>query len=331
MKPVRTAIIGCGGRGAGHAKAAAQGTAIELVAVCDLIEERARAVADEQGIDWCLDYRPLLDDPELEAVSIVTDVASHIAIARDALQAGKHLIVEKPLGDDIAAARQLVQLGESSGHVAFVSFQMRFSPLYAALHRGAQAIDPVQLHFSRERGMMKPQFLNPSPFCGMMDCCAHDFDQAAWLMGREPVAITAAVCRDTFTHSTGATDAISALIDFGDTRSATIVSSIGAPQVGSKVDIIGSRGNVAQAKGGEPVACTFPPCEPADATPLDLQMGDAANADIELQAAFAAAIREGRPSQAATLRDGLNSLLLTLAAIRSSDEGRRVPLAELGA
>ena len=332
MTPVSIAIIGCGGRAGGHAAAAAKSEAVQLVGACDIVEDRARSAGEAWGVPWCTDYHKLLGDPTVEAVSIVTDVGPHIAIARDALAAGKHVIVEKPLGDDVAAARQLVGLGESSGLVAFVCFQLRFSPLYIALHKGAQAVDPVQVHFSRQRGMMKPQFLNPTPFCGAMDFCAHDFDQVAWLMGREPVAVTASVRRNTFTKDTGATDVLTVLIDFGDGCAATVVSSIGAPQIGSKVDIVGARGNVQQGKGVPLAGCTFEIHDPGgDATPIDLAVPDGADPDVALQSAFAAAIRKGRASQAATLRDGLSSLLVTLAALRSADEGRRVELAELGA
>jgi predicted dehydrogenase len=138
------------------------------------------------------------------------------------------------------------------------------------------------------------------------------------------------VRRDTFTEGTGASDAVSALIEFGDGRSATVVSSIGAPQIGAKVDVVGARGNVSHGKGRELSGCTFAPCDIGGETePLDLRAQGGANPDVALQAAFAAAIREGRPSQAASLRDGLSSLLVTLAALRSSDEGRRVALAEL--
>jgi len=330
MEPVRLAIIGLGARSRGHATAAQQCESTELVAASDVDEERANAAGAEWGVPTCTDYREVLADPTVEAVSIVTDVGSHIAIARDALEAGKHLIIEKPLGDDVAAARQLVALGESTGLVAFVSFQMRFNPLYAALHKGALAVDPVQVHFSRQRGMMKPQFLNPTPFCGAMDFCAHDFDQVAWLMGREPVAVTASVRRNTFTRDTGASDVVSVLIDFADGRAATVVSSIGAAPIGSKVDVVGIRGNLRQGKGVEPSGCTFAPCDPdGDTTPLDLAVPPCANPDVGLQSAFAAAIRNGAESQAATLRDGLCSLLVTLAALRSADEGCRVELAEL--
>ncbi len=330
MEPVRMALVGLGARSGGHEAAIEACQGVALVAVCDVDVERARQAGETWGVPWGTDYRSLLDAPDVEAVDIVTNVETHLPIARDALAAGKHVLVEKPLGDDPAAARELVEMAEGSGRVAIVCFQLRFHPLYAALHEGAQAVDPVQIHFSRQRGMMKAQFLNPSPFGGVMDFCAHDFDQVAWLMGREPVAVTASILRDTFTRETGASDGISALIDFGDGRAATVVSSIGAAAIGAKVDVVGSRGNLALGRGRELSGRTFLPFESeGDARPLDLAVASDVNPDVALLAAFAAAVREGAPSQAATLRDGLGSLLVTLAALRSAEEGRRVELAEL--
>ena len=325
-----TAIIGCGPRAQGHAQAAAESGALQIRYACDIDRERAEAAATAWGATPLTDYGAALDDPAVEAVIVVTDVGSHLAIAEAALAAGKQLIVEKPLGDDIPRARALIERAEASKQVVYVSFQLRFHPRMMALREAASRIDPVQVFFGRSRGMMKPQFLNPSPFGGIMDFLAHDFDLVSWFMGRAPVAVSAVIRRDTFTRDTGAADVLSALIDYGDGRSATVVSSIGAREVGTKCDLTGARGNASLRTGGELSGVRFSAYDSNGAkTPLDLTHEGGANADVALQQAFLREIREGAPSQAAGLQDGLNSLLLTLASLRSAEEGRRVPLAEM--
>jgi len=330
MRSIKTAIIGCGARAGGHANAARNSGALELTWACDCDESRARESADKWGVKCAVDYREALDDADLEAVLIVTDVGSHVPIARDALRAGKHIIVEKPLGDDASEAGRLVAEHAESGLVAYVSLQLRFSARYAPLKTAAAAIDPVQVYFGRQRKMMKPQFLNQSLFCGIMDCCAHDFDLVSWFMGRPPVAVSAAVRRNTFTRDTGAADVISALLDFGEGRTASVVSSIGAEEVGDKCDIVGARGNLTLARSGELSGVLFDPFQSdGDKKPLPFGETAAGNPDVLLQQAFARQVRGEGTSEAASLGDGLNSLLVTLGCLKSAEENRRVELAEL--
>ncbi|MBN2449672.1 MAG: Gfo/Idh/MocA family oxidoreductase [Lentisphaeria bacterium] len=327
MTPITTAIIGCGPRGHAHAAAARQGEAVRIRYACDIRPDRLDKAAAEWGVTGVADYRRILDDPEIEAVNVVTDVGNHLPIARAAIQAGKHLICEKPLGDDLEAARGLVALAEASDRVCYVSFQLRFSARYAAMRRAAAAIDPVQVFLGRSRGMMKDQYLKPSPFCGIMDFCAHDFDLVCWLMGRAPLAVTAVARRNTFTAATGALDALSALIDFGDGRGATMITSIGAPEIGEKCDITGARGNARTIPGGSLAGVTFEPCRSqGPKEPMTFPEGPAGSPDVGLQQAFQREIRGGEVSPAARPRDGLNSLLLTLACITSAQEHRRVSL-----
>ena len=323
-------MIGCGPRAYLHADALQKSGTLQLEYACDKDKDRAKKAASDWGVKASADYKPVLGDPAIEAVIIVTDVSSHISIARDALNAGKHVILEKPLGDNVTHARELVELGERSDRVAYVCFQMRFMPELVAIKEVLPDIDPVQIFFGRSRGMMKPQFLNPSPFCGIMDVCAHDFDMMAWFMGRPPEAVTAVIRRNTYTRDTGAADTISALIDFGDDRSATVVSSIGASEVGTKCDITGARGNITMTTSGDLSGVRFAEYESdGEKTNIDFKGRNDVDADIELQEAFCTEIRQGKRSQAANFRDGLNSLLLTCACLKSIEERRRVELAEL--
>jgi predicted dehydrogenase len=178
--------------------------------------------------------------------------------------------------------------------------------------------------------MMNEKFLNPSPFCGMMDVCAHDFDLVCFFMGRAPVAVTAVVRRNTFTRDTGATDLVSALIDFDDGRSATVVSSIGAAEIGDKFDLSGTRGNLTMARGREVSGVLFDEYDSqGNKTTLDFTSTGAPSPDVGLQEAFQREIRLGERSHSARFTDGINSLLLTLASLKSMDEQRRVELDEL--
>ena len=330
MEASKTAIIGCGLRARAHANAAREGGALSVAYACDVDPQRATKAASEWQARAVTDYRIVLDDPDVESAIIATDVGSHLAIARDAVSAGKHMIIEKPLGDDVAKARDLVDLAEHSDRVTYVSFQLRFQPNMAAIKGALPEIMPVQIFFGRSRGMMKAQFLNSLPFCGIMDFLAHDFDLVSWFMGRSPLAVSAVMRRNTFTRDTDAADTLSALIDYGDGHSATIVSSIGAREIGQKCDIAGMCGNLALNTEGKVSGVRFARYDSdGEKTPLELTSQDGVSPDVELQRAFLAQIREGMRSSAASLRDGLNSLLVTLACLKSVKEQRRVELEEL--
>ena len=330
MNALKTAIIGCGPRAYGHADAARRGQALTLVCACDIDTARADKAAAAWGVHTVHDAAEVFADREVEAVIIVTNVGTHIPLAKAALAAGKQVIVEKPLGDDIAAARDLVALAARSPQTVYVSYQLRFMPQMAAIHAAARDIAPVQVLFGRSRGMMKPQFLNPTPFCGIMDVCAHDFDMVSWFMGAAPVAVSAVLRRNTFTRDTGAADALSAVIDYGDGRSATIVSTIGAPEIGTKCDIAGAKGNISWGRDGKLSGMRFAEFQSEGVkTPLDLTCESGVNPDAALQKAFLAEVRSGVRSDAARPQDGLNSLLLTLACLKSAEEGRRVRLKEV--
>ncbi len=84
--------------------------------MCDLDAKRLNAMGRRYpGTQTTTDYKSLMADPELDAVAIATPVWTHFNFAKDALEAGKHVLVEKPLTASVAEAEQLIELAERSG------------------------------------------------------------------------------------------------------------------------------------------------------------------------------------------------------------------------
>ncbi len=131
MKRLKVAVVGVGHLGRFHAEKFARLSEAELIGVADILEERARRVAERLGVRWSPDYREFL--PEVEALSIVTPTVTHYEIAREALLAGKHLFVEKPLTDRPETAEELVRLAEEKGLLLQVGHIERFQPPVKAL------------------------------------------------------------------------------------------------------------------------------------------------------------------------------------------------------
>lgn len=125
----RVALIGYGYWGRNLARNLSRLPTARLIAICDLdsaqLEEAeglyggARAVAD---------YQALLDDPSVEAAVIATPARTHYTVASEALAAGKHVLVEKPLTVNVAEAEALVALAARTGRVLMVGHTFEFNP-----------------------------------------------------------------------------------------------------------------------------------------------------------------------------------------------------------
>lgn len=132
---IRTGIIGCGVIAPTHIQSYQRLPDVEVTAVCDLVPEKAKDLAEKFSIEKIYPTcQELLEDPGIDAVSICTDHESHTAIAIDALKAGKHVICEKSLASNKENLAKMVE--EAARHPELVAsgvFQHRFDPSYLYL------------------------------------------------------------------------------------------------------------------------------------------------------------------------------------------------------
>ncbi len=131
MSKIRTAVIGVGYLGRFHAQKYALLDEAELVAVCDTSEEAAGRVARELDTRALNDYRDLA--PEVDAVSIVVPTQKHHEVARHFLDAGVHVLLEKPITSTLEQGRDLVALARDRGVVFQIGHLERFNPAVVAL------------------------------------------------------------------------------------------------------------------------------------------------------------------------------------------------------
>ena len=131
-KKVRMGVIGCGGIANGkHMPAEKRNPAAEMVAFCDVIEERALKAREDFGKPEdavYTDYRELLKDKSIDAVLVLTPNCSHCEITVAALNAGKHVLCEKPMAMNYAEAKQMLDARDKSGKVLTIGYQNRFRP-----------------------------------------------------------------------------------------------------------------------------------------------------------------------------------------------------------
>ena len=197
--PLRVGIAGLGRLGQRHAAALAFHTPhCQLVAACSPVEsERTHARATLGVAAVYSDLDAMLQDPAVDAVVLVTPTSLHADQTIAALQAGKHVLVEKPLALNVPDCERV--LAEAERHpalVAMVGFVRRFDPSYLAAFQAVEAgeIGRPFLVRSQTCDQNDPDgfFVKFAPTSGgiFMDCSVHDIDLARWMLGR-PKALRA--------------------------------------------------------------------------------------------------------------------------------------------
>ncbi|MDU0200492.1 MULTISPECIES: Gfo/Idh/MocA family oxidoreductase [Paenibacillus] len=128
MSKLQVAVIGAGSISEMHLRSYQGNPDVELYAICDLNEERAKAKAEKYGINRVFtDYKELLADSAIDAVSICTWNNSHAPISIAALEAGKHVLTEKPLCKTVEEALAVEKAVHRSGKTLQVGFVRRYA------------------------------------------------------------------------------------------------------------------------------------------------------------------------------------------------------------
>jgi predicted dehydrogenase len=183
MDAIRTAVVGAGYLGRFHAQKYASEEGCRLAAVVDTRPEAREALAKELGTTAVADHRELLG--KVDAVSVVTTTPAHFAIARDFLEAGAHVLVEKPITETVEQAQGLIDIAARCGRILQVGHLERFNPAIVAAERelaGARFIECQRLAPFKERG---------TDVNVVLDLMIHDIDIVQSIVGRRIESIDA--------------------------------------------------------------------------------------------------------------------------------------------
>ncbi|MCK5633402.1 Gfo/Idh/MocA family oxidoreductase, partial [bacterium] len=115
LKKVKFGLIGCGKISKQHLSSISSLPDAELVAVCDIVEEKASNIADSLNIDWYKDYNDLLKRTDVDAVCVATPHGLHAPMAIDAAKTGKHVLMEKPFGLNSKEILKMMDVFKESG------------------------------------------------------------------------------------------------------------------------------------------------------------------------------------------------------------------------
>lgn len=191
---VKIGIIGCGGIANGkHMPSLHQIENVQMVAFCDIVEEKAQKAAKEYGVEGAkvyTDYKELLKDPEIEVVHVLTPNKEHADISIDAMYAGKHVMCEKPMAKTAADARRMCEAAKATGKKLTIGYQHRQKPQsqYAKEYIESGAMGEIYYANSlaiRRRGTPNwGVFLNEEEQGGgpIIDIATHSLDLTLYLM-----------------------------------------------------------------------------------------------------------------------------------------------------
>jgi predicted dehydrogenase len=183
-EPTRVAVIGAGHFGSRHVEKYAALADADLVAVVDADRERAKALASSHSAEALSDHRALFG--RVDAVSIAVPTSLHHAIGRDCLNAGIHVLIEKPVTETVDEAEDLIAIAGERGLVIQVGHLQRFSPAYFAM------ADRVTKPLYIEANRISPFNPRVTDVSVVLDLMIHDIDLITALVGA-PVASVDAI------------------------------------------------------------------------------------------------------------------------------------------
>ncbi|WP_219838345.1 Gfo/Idh/MocA family protein [Paenibacillus sp. R14(2021)] len=202
MAKARVGIIGCGGIANGkHLPSLAQVKNAEIVAFCDVIVEKAEEAKAKYGSEESkvyADYKELLKDASIDVIHVCTPNDSHAVISIDALEAGKHVLCEKPMAKTAADARKMLEAAKRTGKKLSIGYNNRYRADSRYLKQAVEAGELGEVYFAKAHAIRRRAvptwgvFLDEEKQGGgpLIDIGTHALDLVLWTMDNyEPAVV----------------------------------------------------------------------------------------------------------------------------------------------
>lgn len=187
---MKVAVIGVGSMGRNHARVYSELVEAELVAVSDADPKLARSVAEKFGARFYADYHELLETEKPEAVSIAVPTVLHEEVGIAALEAGAHVLMEKPIAATVEEGQHLIAKAQSVGRQLMVGHIIRFNPAIQTLKQKLSAGELGRIFqvFCRRAGPFPARIRDVGV---VVDLAPHDVDLMRFLTAADPVRVYA--------------------------------------------------------------------------------------------------------------------------------------------
>ena len=251
---VRFAIVGLG-MGRDRAEKCSETAGARLVVVCDSWEERGRAMEEALDVEWMRDYQDVLTRDDIDVVGIWTPSGMHCSMAVEALNAGKHVCMTKPMDIRVAACDAAIEAAEANDLVLAIDFESRYEvvnhQIGAALQSGA--LGDIIFGDLRVKWFRSQDYYGigmPEGWRGRLETeggslanqAIHYVDLLQWWLGPVERVVGNA---GTFAHDIETEDASISLLQFASgTQAAVLTTTCSFPDLGTVIEITGTRGTM---------------------------------------------------------------------------------------
>ena len=255
------AVVGIGDISALHLAAIRANPGIELVGVCDLDPGRAERAGRAFGVPGFTDHRELFQQVGPQVVHVTTPHDQHLPVALDALDAGSHVLTEKPIGRSVAAGRRLVERAAASDRKVGVVFQNRYNPTAVALRTALDsgALGPLLGARAAVWWFRPDAYYRAAPWRGrwesagggvLINQAIHTLDLLLWFLG-PPATVRGRAATLALTGVIEVEDTASIVIDHDSgVRSTFFATNAHHTNIDVELEITG-RDGVLKLAGGE--------------------------------------------------------------------------------
>lgn len=250
MKKIQVGVIGLGWFGEHHVDTFKSLSSAEVAAVCTRTPERLKEIAKNYDVPKSYtDYKDLLEDKDIEVVSIVTHVKDHMKIAIEAIKAGKHVFLEKPMADTAEECDMILDALKSTDKSFMVGHVCRFDTAYALAKEEIEAGnigEIISIHAKRNLAKwVTESHLNK--ISALFGDGIHDFDLMLWYTGAKPKSVYA--CTKNTRPELKYDDVAWALFTLDNGTYAVVENVWSLPDnvpyaIDAKMEIIGTKGTI---------------------------------------------------------------------------------------
>lgn len=208
-RKVRFGVVGCGAQGSSLAKQTMKAPNAALLAVCDVREENARRLSEELNVRWYTSHLDMLQkEKELDALIVTTWTKNHASISMDAMDRGKHVLVEKPMCMNTKEAMEMVKCVERNKVKLVVEFSRRWDPRFVKIKEYSRHLGDLGQAWEIRLGNVTPEFVSGRPWYfdpslsggwGMSEVGSHAIYWMNWVMG-SPLYVSAELKRNILKH-----------------------------------------------------------------------------------------------------------------------------------
>ncbi|WP_275460820.1 Gfo/Idh/MocA family oxidoreductase [Streptomyces noursei] len=339
-RPMRFGLIGCGDIGIEDARALAAADEADMTACHDPVAELAAETAARFGGQPEASVAALLARPDVDGVVIATPHDTHEPLLTEALAAGKHVLLEKPVAHDLASAQRVLQRAQASQLRTGILFPTRTDPRFCRAREAIAAGEigtplgvattyftdkPAAYFLGGISGRVSTTWRLSKERAGggfLIMNLIHQIDAVRALLGREPDRVYAETAPSSTAEAPGIEDVVSVVLRFGTVVATLIGSASVVGGRGMQTRVWGEKGEVQLTPAYSLTHRRAPALAPAESV-----TAQAAPTAIDLRTSaftrFARAVHDGSPVDV-SLADGLRTQAVVEAAYASARLGRAV-------